>query len=132
MWSGSDYGLSMAVGIGPAQTGHSKSMTERAVEQSEPRNLFAVAALCIVVVTWLAIPFLWATNEWGEFSQAEVLWLAALALAVVLGAGGLLTIRTRGETALAVTVFFASLVLPTVAGLYLWLVRALFGSVGFD
>jgi hypothetical protein len=130
--SGSDYGVSMAAASFLRKSGISDAVLDETTAAAQPRNVLAVSALCVVVATWLAIPFLWAANEWGELSQVEVLWLTALALGVVLSACGLLAIRTRGETALAITVFFASLVLPSLAGLYLWLVRTLFGPIGLD
>jgi hypothetical protein len=95
------------------------------------RNWFAIAALWLAVASWLALAFRLLTGDiFGIESPLDWLYVAAILGAVVLGAAGLVAVRTRGDAFLAVGAFVASLMLPACYALVYLLVAALLGDLG--
>jgi hypothetical protein len=76
-------------------------------------NWWAIAALSLVVASWLALALRILTGEILAIDSAlDWLYLGAVAGAVAAGAAGLIAIHWRGDAWLAVSAFFASLILP--------------------
>jgi hypothetical protein len=95
------------------------------------RNWFAIAALWLVVASWLALAFRALTGElFGIDSPLDWLYVTAVLGAIVTGAAGLVAIRTRGDGWLAVTAFVTSLLLPALYALVYLLVAVLLGGYG--
>jgi hypothetical protein len=130
MRSGSDYGLSITPGWSPRKSGKLQPMAEITAESGAlRRNWFAIAALWLVVASWLALAFRLLT--WDVFSvesPLDWLYVTAMLAAVVAAVAGLISIRTRGDRWLAITAFVMSLLLPGGYALLYFLVAALFGA----
>jgi protein-S-isoprenylcysteine O-methyltransferase Ste14 len=132
MRSGSDYAPSMAAGSAPRKSGNAGAMAEiTAAPQHERRNWFAIAALWLVVASWLALAFRLLTGDvFGIESPLDWLYVTAMLGAIVAAVAGLVAIRTRGDGWLAVTAFAMSLVIPGGYALVYLLVAVLVG--GYD
>jgi hypothetical protein len=95
------------------------------------RNWFAIAALWLVVASWLALAFRALTGDlFGIESGLDWLYVTAMLAAVVAAVAGLISIRTRGEPWLAVTALLMSLLVPAGYALMYLLVAVLWG--GYD
>jgi hypothetical protein len=124
--------LWIPTGWRPRKSGKTEAMAEITARPSPARrNWFAIAALWLVVASWLALAFRVLTGDiFGIESPLDWLYVTAVLGAIVLGAAGLVAIRTRGDGWLAVTAFVTSLLLPALYALVYLLVAVLFG--GFE
>jgi hypothetical protein len=96
------------------------------------RNWPALAALWTTGTVWLAVGLLIFLSGVFDFEPPEavgwvLLWVAMAGLALALL--GVSWIRTRGETALAITALALTVSLPTGSWFYAF---SLFGGLGVD
>jgi hypothetical protein len=76
-------------------------------------NWFAIGSLVLVVASWFALAVRIATDDILSInSPLDWLYVCTVPAAVLMGAAGLIAIRWRGDAWLAVSAFFASLILP--------------------
>jgi hypothetical protein len=94
-------------------------------------NWWAVASLSLVVGSWLALALRILTADIFSFdSPLDGLYVCLVVGGTLTGAAGLIAIRWRGDAWLAVSSFFASLILPAGYALLYMLEAMVFG--GFD
>ncbi len=99
--------------------------------QSLRPNWWAITCLYMVVASWLALALRIMLGEILSInSLLDWAYVATMLGAIVVGAVGLVAIRTRGDAWLAVSAFFASLLLPAGYALMYFLIAVLFGGYG--
>jgi hypothetical protein len=99
--------------------------------QSLRPNWWAIACLYLVVASWLALALRIMLDEILSVDSAlDWAYVTMMLGGIVAGAAGLVAIRTRGDAWLAVSAFFASLLLPAGYALMYLLVAILFGGYG--
>ena len=130
--SGSDYAVSMAAASSSRKSGNGEPVAEiSAASGGLRRNWFAIAALWLVVASWLALAFRLLTGDvFGIESPLDWLYVTTMLGAIVVSVAGLIAVRKRGDGWLAVTAFVMSLVVPGGYALLYLLVAVLVG--GYD
>ena len=93
------------------------------------RNVWAYVALWLVVLSWVGLGARMVVGDVGSFDSAlDWIYVAVAGLAIVTGGAAVAAIRTRGEPAVAITVFVLSLVLPLLYAAFFGLMWILFGE----